>query len=282
MSVWLDWLIGLACAGLIAGLGYRKQWLSGSGAIAAAMMGTIYYAAGSLLWFGLLILFFISGSVLSRMKRERKRRMEQDYAKGSRRDAGQVFANGGLGMLLCLGNAFAPHEAWVLAFVGVMATVTADTWATEMGSLSRKPPRSVLNGRVLEPGASGGVSLRGTMAAAAGGSIIGGAAWLFSLLSSAGNPYTDLSSFVSVLYGACVMVFAGLIGGLAGCFADSYLGATVQLMHRCTVCGKIVETNIHHGQPTVYARGWRWMNNDMVNAVSSIFGGAVALLFLVI
>ncbi|MFD1886350.1 DUF92 domain-containing protein [Paenibacillus wenxiniae] len=278
----MDGLIGLACAGLIAGLGYRKQWLSGSGAIAAALMGTIYYAAGSLLWFGLLILFFISGSVLSRMKRERKRRMEQDYAKGSRRDAGQVFANGGLGMVLCLGHAFAPHEAWVLAFIGVMATVTADTWATEMGSLSRKPPRSVLNGRVLEPGASGGVSLRGTMAAAAGGIMIGGAAWLFSLLSSTGNPYTDLSSLTSVLYGACVLVLAGLVGGLAGCFADSYLGATVQLMHRCIVCGKIVETDTHHGQPTTYARGWRWMNNDMVNAVSSILGGAVALLFLVI
>ncbi len=282
MSVWLDWLIGFACAGLIAGLGYRKQWLSGSGAIAAAMMGTIYYAAGSLLWFGLLILFFISGSVLSRMKRERKRRMEQDYAKGSRRDAGQVFANGGLGMLLCLGNAIVPHEAWVLAFIGIMATVTADTWATELGSLSRKPPRSVLNGRVLEPGASGGVSLRGTLAAAAGGIIIGGAAWLFSLLSSSGNPYTDLSSFTSIVYGAWIMVLAGLVGGLAGCFADSYLGATVQLMYRCNVCGKIVETDMHHEQPTVYARGWRWMNNDMVNAVSSIIGGAVALLFLVI
>ncbi len=282
MSMALDWLIGAVCAGLIAGLGYRKQWLSGSGAVAAAIMGTIYYAAGNLLWFGLLILFFISGSVLSRMKRERKRRMEQDYAKGSRRDAGQVFANGGLGMVLCLGNALFPHEAWVLAFIGVMATVTADTWATEWGSLSRKPPRSVLNGRVLEPGASGGVSLRGTLAAAAGGIIIGGAAWLFSLASSSGNPYTELSSVNEILYGGFVMVLAGLIGGLAGCFADSYLGATIQLMHRCTVCGKIVETSTHCGQPTVYARGWHWMNNDMVNAISSIAGGAVALLFLVI
>ncbi|WP_322922617.1 DUF92 domain-containing protein [Paenibacillus campi] len=282
MSSWLDWLIGAICAGLIAGLGYRKQWLSGSGAIAAALMGTIYYAAGNLLWFGLLILFFVSGSVLSRMKRERKRRMEQDYAKGSRRDAGQVFANGGLGMVLCLGNALVPHEAWVLAFIGVMATVTADTWATEWGSLSRKPPRSVLNGRVLEPGASGGISLRGTIAAAAGGIVIGVAAALFSLLSAVGNPYTDLSGVNSMLYGAIVMVLAGWIGGLVGCFADSYLGATVQLMHRCTVCGKMVETDTHCGQPTVYARGWRWMNNDMVNAVSSVIGGVVALLFLVI
>ncbi|WP_411346732.1 DUF92 domain-containing protein [Paenibacillus sp. WLX1005] len=278
----MDWLVGALCAGLISGLGYRKRWLSGSGACAAAMMGTIYYGAGNLLWFGLLILFFISGSVLSKMKRERKRKMEQDYAKGSRRDAGQVFANGGLGMLLCIGNAIAPHPAWVLAFVGIMATVTADTWATEWGSLSRKPPRSVLNGRILEPGASGGISLRGTVAAAAGGLVIGIAAWMFSIISPVGNPYTEYSGGSDLMHGGWQLIMAGLIGGLAGCFADSYLGATVQLMYRCTVCDKIVETTMHCGQPTVYARGWRWMNNDMVNAISSIAGGAVALLFLVI
>ncbi|WP_046215693.1 DUF92 domain-containing protein [Paenibacillus wulumuqiensis] len=276
----MDWLIGFVCAGLLAALGYHKHWLSTSGALAAMVMGTVYYGAGNLFWFGLLILFFISGSVLSRMKRERKRKIEQDYAKGSRRDAGQVFANGGLGMLLCIGNAIWPHPAWTLAFIGIMATVTADTWATEIGSLSRRPPRSVLNGRVLEPGASGGVSVRGTTAAVLAGLIIGLAAWLFATLS----PLPTASSMAmesSWLNSGWLMLAAGLVGGLVGCFADSYLGATVQLMYRCEVCGKQVETRIHCGQPTVYDRGWRWMNNDMVNAVSSIMGGAAALLFLI-
>ncbi|WP_458122517.1 DUF92 domain-containing protein [Paenibacillus sp. Z6-24] len=276
----MDWLIGFVCAGLLAALGYHKHWLSTSGALAAMVMGTVYYGAGNLFWFGLLILFFISGSVLSRMKRERKRKIEQDYAKGSRRDAGQVFANGGLGMLLCIGNAVWPHPAWTLAFIGIMATVTADTWATEIGSLSRRPPRSVLNGRVLEPGASGGVSVRGTTAAALAGLIIGLAAWLFATLS----PLPTASSMAmesSWLNSGWLMLAAGLVGGLVGCFADSYLGATMQLMYCCKVCDKQVETRIHCGQPTVYDRGWRWMNNDMVNAVSSIMGGAAALLFLI-
>jgi len=276
----MDWLIGLVCAGLLAALGYHKHWLSASGAIAATIMGTIYYGAGNVFWFGLLILFFISGSVLSRMKRERKRSMEQDYAKGSRRDAGQVFANGGLGMLLCIGNAIWPHPGWTLGFIGIMATVTADTWATEIGSLSRKPPRSVLNGRVLEPGASGGVSFRGTTAAALAGFIIGLAAWMFTLVSPLPAASSMAAGTASIADG-WLMLAAGLVGGLVGCFADSYLGATVQLMYRCTVCGKQVETTVHCGQPTIHARGWRWMNNDMVNAVSSIVGGAAALLFLI-
>lgn len=275
----LDWLIGAVCAGLIAVLAYKKQWLSGSGAYAAAIMGTIYYGAGNLLWFGLLILFFISGSLLSKMKGERKRKLEQDYAKTSRRDAGQVFANGGLGMVLCLGNAIIPHPAWVLAFVGVMATVTADTWATEWGSLSRKPPRSVLNGRVLEAGASGGVSVRGTLAAAIGALLIGVAAWAFSLWSGASTATTSYS-FTNAILTIGILPLAGLIGGLAGCFADSFLGATVQVMYKCDVCGKAVETRVHCNHPTSYLRGWSWMSNDIVNGLSSVIGGGVALLFL--
>lgn len=275
----LDWLIGAVCAGLIAALAYKKQWLSGSGAYAAAIMGTIYYGAGNLLWFGLLILFFISGSLLSKMKGERKRKLEQDYAKTSRRDAGQVFANGGLGMILCLGHAVIPHPAWIYAFVGVMATVTADTWATEWGSLSRKPPRSVLNGRVLEPGASGGVSVRGTVAAAIGALMIGLAALAFSLWSGASIESSSVGAKDGILT-IGLLPLVGLIGGLAGCFADSFLGATVQVMYQCEVCGKVVETKVHCNRPTSYLRGWSWMTNDIVNGLSSIIGGVVALIFL--
>ena len=275
----LDWIIGAICAGLIAALAYKKQWLSGSGAYAAAIMGTIYYGAGNLLWFGLLILFFISGSLLSKMKGERKRKLEQDYAKTSRRDAGQVFANGGLGMVLCLGNALIPHPAWIYAFVGVMATVTADTWATELGSLSRKPPRSVLNGRVLEAGASGGVSVRGTVAAAIGALLIGTAAWAFLLCSGVSIESSNNVAKDGILT-IGLLPLAGLVGGLAGCFADSFLGATVQVMYTCEVCGKAVETKVHCNRPTSYLRGWSWMSNDLVNGLSSIIGGVVALLFL--
>lgn len=275
----LDWIIGAICAGAIAGLAYKKQWLSGSGAYAAAIMGTIYYGAGNLLWFGLLILFFISGSLLSKMKGERKRKLEQDYAKTSRRDAGQVFANGGLGMILCLGHAVIPHPAWIYAFVGVMATVTADTWATEWGSLSRKPPRSVLNGRVLEAGASGGVSVRGTLAAAIGALLIGIAAWTFSLWSGVSIESSNNVGKDGILT-IGLLPLVGLVGGLAGCFADSFLGATVQVMYQCEVCGKVVETRVHCHRPTSYLRGWSWMSNDLVNGLSSIIGGVVALLFL--
>lgn len=262
----LQWMIGLFGALLVAGAAYLKQSLSFSGMLAAVIMGTIYFGAGSAFWFGILLLFFISSSLLSRLKKERKEELERTYAKTGRRDAGQVFANGGIGMLLVLLNAVHPQPLWEMLFVGVMATVTADTWATECGTLSRKPPRSVLTGKPLAAGESGGVSLLGTAAAGMGGLVIGAASWLLQQISGMdGFSFTALAA-------------AGWFGGLVGAFTDSLLGATVQNMNRCDVCGREVESAVHCGVPSRRARGWRWMTNDAVNALSSFAGGAAALL----
>lgn len=264
-AVIIQWIVGAFGAMLVAGAAYRKQSLSLSGMLAAFLMGTIYFGAGNAFWFGILLIFFISSSLLSRLHHENKAELELTYDKTGRRDAGQVFANGGLGMLLVLLNSLYPLEVWGYLFIGVMATVTSDTWATEIGTLAKKPPRSVLTGKLLQAGASGGVSLPGTLAAAAGGVLIGACSWLLRAISG-----MESDSFL-------LLTLAGLVGGLAGAFADSFLGATLQRMNRCKVCGREVEASHHCGQRTVFARGWRWMNNDAVNAISSIIGGAAAL-----
>ncbi|MDQ0195663.1 DUF92 domain-containing protein [Paenibacillus wynnii] len=262
----MQWVIGACGALIVAGAAYYKQSLSLSGMLAALIMGTVYFGAGNAFWFGILLLFFISSSLLSKLHHEDKAELELTYDKTGRRDAGQVFANGGIGMVVVLLNALYPLEIWEFLFVGVMATVTSDTWATEIGTLSRRPPRSVLTGKVLPTGASGGVSLTGSLAAAGGGILIGAASWLLQL--AAGMPDR---SFI-------LLTLAGLFGGVAGAFTDSILGATVQQMNRCTVCGREVEGSRHCGAATVQARGWQRMNNDAVNLFSSIFGGVVALL----
>lgn len=65
-----------------------------------------------------------------------------------------------------------------MMFIGALATMTADTWATELGTLSRIPPRLITTGRVIAAGSSGGVSVLDTLAAVAGGATIGLAAEL--------------------------------------------------------------------------------------------------------
>ncbi|MFB6364738.1 DUF92 domain-containing protein [Paenibacillus elgii] len=263
------WIIGLAGSVLIAGAAYRKRSLSGSGFATAVLLGTLMYAAGSLAWFGTLIAFFISSSLLSKWRSKKKAAAESGYAKSGRRDAGQVLANGGLGLALCLGAALVPHPAWWAAFIGVMATVTADTWATEIGGLSRTAPRSIVSGRPVPPGTSGGVSPVGLAASAAGGLFIGAVAWALAALQPEQAAW---EASVRSAAGLCVL---GLVGGLAGSLADSWLGAVYQVMYRCRVCGKEIEKNRHCEAAAVRIRGLAFMTNDTVNAVSSAFGGAV-------
>jgi uncharacterized protein (TIGR00297 family) len=259
----VHWLIGLAGSSLIAGAAYARRSLSGSGAAAAVVTGTLMFGFGSLPWYGLLLYFFLSSTLWSKTKRSAKLEAESGYEKSGRRDAGQVAANGGLAAALCAGAFFWPHEAWWTAFLGVMGTVTADTWATELGGLSRTPPRSIRTGRRVAPGVSGGVTLLGLAAAAAGALSIGGLGVLLAWAD--GQPY------------ALAWIAAAGAGGFLGALADSWIGAAWQRMNRCTVCGKEVESGRHCGAETRYARGLRSLNNDAVNAISSAVGGLAAL-----
>jgi uncharacterized protein (TIGR00297 family) len=265
-----DWLIGILCSGTIAFLAFCKQSLSVSGAIAALIVGTILYAMGSLPWFGSMIFFFVSSSLVTKWKHATKAPAEAGYEKSGRRDAGQVVANGGLSVLLCIAHVVTNEPWWVFLFAGVIATVTADTWATEIGGLSRQKPISILTGKGVEPGTSGGISLPGLLASVIGGAMMGGLIWLLARISG-DQPITDAG-------GVWTWLFSGVIGGLFGSLSDSVLGASIQRKNRCLVCGKEMEASSHCGQATTQAKGLAWLTNDWVNLISSAVGGVITLL----
>ncbi|MCA9958190.1 MAG: DUF92 domain-containing protein, partial [Anaerolineales bacterium] len=144
-------------------------------------------------------------------------------------------------------------------------TVTADTWATELGTLSKTPPRLITTGEVVDVGTSGGVSWLGTAVSLTGGLLIGLAGGL--LQHARGEKMLGR------------IALAGAIGGLVGSLTDSLLGATVQQIYYCDTCQKDTERKIHKcGTVTRPLRGWSWMNNDLVNLISSIAGGGIAVL----
>lgn len=270
----MDWIYGTIGSGLIAGAAYWKGALSKSGAVAAVVVGTALYASGGLLWAGLMIGFFVSSTLLTKWKQHKKQAAETVYQKSGRRDAGQVMANGGIGTLLCLVHSLLPDADWPLfAYIGVMATVTADTWATEVGGLSGKPPRSILTWRTVPKGTSGGVSVLGWGAAAGGGAFIGVMAAVMRNEDPALIARTQEA-------GGWLLVGAALLAGWVGANADSLMGASVQALYRCGDCGRTVEARLHCNRLTVQVRGLRWMDNDAVNAVSSIIGGAAGVVLL--
>ncbi|EFM12640.1 protein of unknown function DUF92 transmembrane [Paenibacillus curdlanolyticus YK9] len=264
-------VVGVAGGAYVGRMAIRKRALTRSGAAAAAVMGACYTTFGGVLWFATLLMFFVTSSMLSRWKKHHrsKQAAEQNYEKKGARDAGQVWANGGVGLLLCIVHAAWPSPYWLAAFVGVMAAVNADTWATEVGALSRQRPRSILTGKRVATGTSGGVTMLGSGAAAAGAFVIG----LTAACLAAVPGYQQAGGY-AVSFG--LLAGIGTLAGVAGAFIDSYLGATIQAMFRCSVCGSETERMSHCGQATAPVRGWAWMNNDRVNMLASVAAGAVA------
>ncbi|KAA3659674.1 MAG: DUF92 domain-containing protein [Chloroflexi bacterium] len=255
-------LIAFLLSSFIVALAYWRGSLSRSGAGGAMIVGTLTFGLGGWVWGVLLGIFFVSSSLLSHYKEQEKQAASEKFDKGHRRDFGQVMANGGLGAVVALFHAIWPSPLWLAFFVGVMGTVTADTWATELGTLSKQPPRLITTRRIVEVGTSGGVSLLGTAVSAAGGLLIGLATGL--------------------LAGQFLWLFAliGTIGGLSGSLFDSLLGATVQRVYYCEIRQKETEKKLNPlGELNNPIRGWAWMSNDMVNMLSSIIGGGLAILF---
>lgn len=254
-------LLAFAISLAIVVVAFWRGSLSTSGAIGALVVGTLIFGFGGWEWGILLGVFFVSSSLLSHFREEDKRIAAEKFDKGHRRDIGQVFANGGLGSVIAVLSYLALWAGWFPMFVGVMATVTADTWATELGTLAKRPPRLITTGQQVEVGSSGGVSPMGTAASATGGLIVG-------LL--AGLLVPGLSTT-----GATLM---GTLGGLAGSVIDSLLGATIQQIYYCDNCQKDTERKVHKcGHDTRPLRGWSWLNNDLVNLLASAAGGIVAL-----
>jgi uncharacterized membrane protein len=68
-----------------------------------------------------------------------------------------------------------------------------------------------------------------------------------------------------------------IVGGLTGSLFDSLLGATVQAIYYSPHRDKETEKRIDpNGQPNQFKRGWRWLNNDWVNFISSVVGALIS------
>lgn len=264
----LQVLLGLIFGITLSALAWRFGALSLNGAITAAVIGGLIFGLGGLAWAALLLIFFITSSVLSRAFSRQKVSVLEKYSKGARRDWGQVLANGLLGAGFVIVYALLPEQPWTwVAYAGATAAVTADTWATELGVLDPRPPRLVTSWRPVARGTSGAVSLIGSLAALAGACLIG----VFSALVVPGifeHPGNPLSILLAVS-----------IGGTAGAFLDSYLGSTVQALYYCPACEALTERHPVHtcGEHTRHQRGWRWMSNDVVNFCASIAGAGLSL-----
>jgi uncharacterized protein (TIGR00297 family) len=260
MTLLVRLIAGLAIALSIAYASRRARSLSSGGAIAAIVVGATSIAAGWS-WGGLLIAFFVASTALSHYRAPVKTaRTASIVAKGSERDAKQVLANGGVFALAAALSLLAPSWlSWPALAAGALAASTSDTWATEIGTLSNSTPRTIVGWRQVPPGTSGGVTGLGALAA------IAGAAFIALVALAVGWP-RDIP-------------LAALFGGIFGSTVDSLIGATLQSRRWCDLCDRPTERAIHGcGMETRAAGGIAWLDNDVVNLLSSAAGGLLAAL----
>lgn len=261
------WAGGFAAASGVMSLAWRRGSLTGPAAVAGTLTGGGLVGAGGWWTGGLLVLFFLTSDGLTRLPDRGGL-----AARSDRRNAHQVFANGGAALGAAALFALTGRTAWLGGAAGALASANADTWATEIGRRYGGAPRSIASGQPLPAGASGGVTPLGTTAALAGAMVIGAAAASGSRrgLFAAGVPARRVQIAVT-------------LAGLGGSLIDSALGATVQAVYRCPVCGAVTDHRIHQGHgPGNRQRGAGWITNDAVNALSTLAAALLATGFLAV
>ncbi|MGE5508452.1 MAG: DUF92 domain-containing protein [Chitinophagales bacterium] len=255
-------LWGVIFSGAIAVAGLRWRALTREGAAAAVGVGTAVLAFGGWGWAVPLVVFFVTSSLLTHFKAARKEAAKLMGSKEGPRDASQVLANGLVAAFAAALTLFFPHQAVLifLVFLGAVAEAAADTWATELGMLSKAQPRLITTGRRCPAGTSGGVTAAGLLAAAAGALVIG----------ATGAVLTWPATWAKALIPAA--------GGLVGALCDSLLGATLQASYYCPACHVPTESRTHRcGAKTVPRKGLPWLDNDAVNLAGTLAGALGSL-----
>ncbi len=240
------------CIGIVS---YYVKFLSASGSVATFLLATIVYGIGGWKWTVPILTFFIGSSILSKFGKSRKQHLVTIFDKTDIRDSGQVAANGGVaGLIVIFWYIFPERAELYYLYVAALTAVTADTWGTEIGILSKANPRSIISMKNVERGTSGAISLQG---------IIGGMIGACIVILSA------IAMDESLFSGQVILAF--LISGFAGTVVDSVLGASLQVQYK-TSDGLLTERNLVNGKPTLFVSGIKWINNDAINWMCALSG----------
>ena len=255
-------LLSLGLGMAVAYAAYRLGSLSRSGALAAVFVGGSIFALTG--WKGsiALLAFFVTGSLLTRIPTKRKLELIEGKAG---RNWDQVLANGIVPVLSCyalLNDAIAPFASY--AFMGALATATADTWATEIGSRYANKVYDPLNLRTFKMGRSGGISSPGLLASFGGALLIA----LIAMPKMKDN-YLTLE-----IVGLTLVVIT--VAGFAGAYLDSVLGRMMQALFTCEECKETVEVGQHCGRATTHIKGIKIVDNSAVNLLATLGGSLIA------
>jgi len=261
--------IELILISLISISAYILNILSVTGIIAAFPIGVITLIGGGPEWFILLLYFLLVGGILTVIRHKIKGSiLNNDDIKG--RSWVNVMSNGLIPTIACGLSIFTfdveIKKTLFIFYLGSISSVFSDTASTEVGLLYPGYPRLITKPKIkVPPGFSGGVTPLGFLA----GFI---ASLSISLVAFPGSQLLGISSRV--------VIIISVISGFLGSIIDSILGATVQAIYKCRKCGRLVEQRTHCGLKAELYKGFTAIDNNIVNFLTSLIGGLIAVTLL--
>ena len=252
---WMQVAIVLFSA-LILYLAYRRNSISLNGATVAILVAQSLYVFLGLKVYLSLILFFILGTIVSKINNSNKKEYKTKIMKFHARDWKQVFANSLPAVVLAWISYFNPNPKYALLSIAVFAAANADTFSSELGKLSGSRVFNILNGQTLPKGLSGGVSIPGLFAGFFG----------FALISFLTISQFGFKGFlISFTLGCLGTIIDSILGVL---FQKKYLGAD----------GELQDFPMSEDDKPV--KGLSFVDNNLINLVTITIVPILGLLFI--
>ncbi|MFO8051339.1 MAG: DUF92 domain-containing protein [Thermoplasmatota archaeon] len=203
---------------------YSKKMLDLKASLLAMVLGFLVIGYSDFFWFILLLLFLVISYMVTVWKYNSKNLTGNSEGANGERGVRNVVANGIIPLLIVLFSGLLEGVFQGLAgflFIVSISIATADTFASEIGVISRRPRMITDPGSVVRPGVDGAVSLLGNVAALLGALLIAVAGYFLvtDRLTTLGPHGLDANMLVVVL---------AVVIGWFGCQLDSLLGATLQ------------------------------------------------------
>ncbi|ORX85864.1 hypothetical protein BCR32DRAFT_325256 [Anaeromyces robustus] len=165
-------------------------------------------------------------------------------------------------------------------FIGFFESANADTWASELGILSRQSPILILKGFQHVPkGINGAISKYGTICSIFGGLFISIIAIICNIVRYGIKNYFINFNIPLLSIGIKLLLCGGFIGFI-GSLIDSILGQTIQLTiynvtKQCVIEKEQVENAIKNGDKLKYY-GKDILNNSGINLVTGLITALIS------
>lgn len=232
--------------------------------IAAVVMAVCFRVFGGrlALWFvvGCYIFIFVVGVI----RRLIRRTNENKKRKISQRNIKQILINGGIGTILIVIYGLTNNYAFLISTIVSIGGNFVDSVSSDVGTLSRHRPYDFLKRKFVETGISGGMSVLGTTSALLTSAAMG----LFAVVIPTGNVMNGCI--------AAMLIFTQTL-------IDSALGSLVQVKYYDEKHKILTEKKSTNDAENKCYSGIRWIDNNMVNLISStIVSSAAIIIFLII